>query len=253
MKLLKLFTLFLLFSSPSLFAQQNLTDKLPVDPNVKIGKLSNGLTYYIRQNKKPGQKIELRLVVNAGSILENDNQQGLAHLSEHMAFNGTTHFKKNDIVSFLQSIGVGFGSDLNAYTSFNETVYILPIPTDKAGNIEKGFQILEDWAHNVTDKAEDIDAERPVVLEESRLGKGAQDRINKQIYPVLFANSLYAKRLPIGIDSIVKNAPYSALRSFYKDWYRPDLMAVIVVGDIEPAKAESLIKKYFGQMKDPAN
>ena len=168
MKFLRLLPLFLLFFGSSLFAQQHLNDTLPVDPQVKIGKLSNGLAYYIRENKKPEQKVELRLVVNAGSILENDNQQGLAHLSEHMAFNGTTHFKKNDIVSFLQSIGVGFGSDLNAYTSFNETVYILPIPTDKPGNIEKGFQILEDWAHNVTDKAEDIDAERPVVLEKER-------------------------------------------------------------------------------------
>lgn len=253
MKLLKLLPFLILFFSSSLFAQQNLKDALPVDPNVKIGKLSNGLTYYIQQNKKPEQKVELRLVVNAGSILENENQQGLAHLSEHMAFNGTTHFKKNDIISFLQSIGVGFGSDLNAYTTFDETVYILPIPTDKPSNIEKGFQILDDWAHNVTDKDEDIDAERPVVLEESRLGKGAQDRINKQILPLLFAGSLYADRLPIGIDSIVKNTPYSALRSFYKDWYRPDLMAVVVVGDIDPAKAESLIKKYFEENKNPQN
>ncbi|MEO8721618.1 MAG: insulinase family protein [Ginsengibacter sp.] len=244
--------LFLFFSFPA-FAQQNLKDSLPVDPNVKIGKLHNGLTYYIRKNEKPEQKIELRLVVNAGSILENEDQQGLAHLSEHMAFNGTTHFKKNDIVSYLQSIGVGFGSDLNAYTSFDETVYILPIPTDKPSNIEKGFQILNDWAHNVTYKSDDIDAERPVVLEESRLGKGAEDRINKQIYPLIFAGSLYGSRLPIGIDSIVKNAPYSALRSFYKDWYRPNLMAVIVVGDIDPSKAESLIKKYFGENKNPEN
>lgn len=250
---MKLLTILLLFFAAPVFAQQNLNDTLPVDQNVKIGKLSNGLTYYIRQNKKPEQKIELRLVVNAGSILENEDQQGLAHLSEHMAFNGTKNFKKNDIISFLQSIGVGFGNDLNAYTSFDETVYILPIPTDKPSNIEKGFQILEDWAHNVTDNDEDIDAERPVVLEESRLGKGARDRINKQIYPELFAGSLYGKRLPIGIDSIVKNAPYSALRSFYKDWYRPDLMAVIVVGDIDPAKAESLIKKYFGDNKNPEN
>ncbi len=250
---MKLFTLFLLLISSSLFAQQNLNDTLPVDPNVKIGKLSNGLTYYIRQNKKPEQKVELRLVVNAGSILEDKNQQGLAHLSEHMAFNGTTHFKKNDIISFLQSIGVGFGNDLNAYTGFDETVYILPIPTDKPSNIDKGFQILEDWAHNVTDKDEDIDDERPIVLEESRLGKGAQDRINRKIYPLEFANSLYANRLPIGIDSIVKNAPYDTLRSFYHDWYRPDLMAVIVVGDIDPAKAESLIKKYFGPNKNPEN
>src|SRR5215216_7267742 len=132
------------------FGQLNLNDTLPLDPKVKIGKLQNGLTYYIRQNKKPEQKVELRLVVNTGSIMEDEDQQGLAHLAEHMAFNGTTRFKKNDIVSFLQSIGVSFGSDLNAYTGFNETVYILPIPTDKPANLDKGFQILEDWAHNVT-------------------------------------------------------------------------------------------------------
>ena len=253
MKFLKLLSLLILFISPSLFAQQNLNDTLPVDPHVKIGKLANGLTYYIRENKKPEQKVELRLVVNAGSILEDDDQQGLAHLTEHMAFNGTKHFKKNDIISFLQSIGVGFGSDLNAYTSFDETVYILPIPTDNPSNIDKGFQILDDWAQNITENADDIDAERPIVLEESRLGKGAEDRINKQVYPLLYAGSKYADRLPIGQDSIVKNAPYSALRRFYHDWYRPNLMAVIVVGDIDPAKAEDLIKKYFSDNKNPAN
>ena len=253
MKPFRLFILFLFVFSSSLFAQQNLNDKLPVDPNVKIGKLSNGLTYYIRQNKKPEQKVELRLVVNAGSILEDDSQQGIAHLSEHMAFNGTTHFQKNDIISFLQSIGVKFGNDLNAYTSFDETVYILPIPTDKPGNIEKGFQILEDWAHNVTYKNEDIDGERPVVLEESRLGKGARDRMFRKIYPQLFAGSLYANRLPIGLDSIIKNEGYETIRKFYKDWYRPDLMAVIVVGDIEPGKAEELVKKYFSGLANPQN
>jgi zinc protease len=253
MKLFRLFILFLFVLSSSLFAQQNLNDTLPVDPNVKIGKLGNGLTYYIRQNKKPKQKVELRLVVNAGSILEDDSQQGIAHLSEHMAFNGTTHFQKNDIISFLQSIGVKFGNDLNAYTSFNETVYILPIPTDKPANIDKGFQILEDWAHNVTYKNEDIDAERPVVLEESRLGKGARDRMFRKIYPQLFAGSLYANRLPIGLDSIIKNQNYETIRKFYKDWYRPDLMAVIVVGDIDPGKAEMLVKKYFSGLANPQN
>ncbi len=252
---MKLFRLlfFFLFISASSFAQQNLNDTLPIDPNVRIGKLSNGLTYYIRQNKKPEQKVELRLVVNAGSILEDENQQGLAHLSEHMAFNGTTHFKKNDIISFLQSIGVGFGNDLNAYTSFDQTVYILPIPTDKPGNIEKGFQILEDWAHNVTYDSDDIDGERPVVLEESRLGKGANDRMYRKIYPDVFAGSLYANRLPIGLDSIVKNASYATIRKFYKDWYRPDLMAVIVVGDISPDKAMSLVKEHFERLTNPAN
>lgn len=244
--------LLLCFPAP-VFAQANLTDNLPVDPKVKMGKLSNGLTYYIRENKKPAQKVELRLVVNAGSVLEDDDQQGLAHMSEHMAFRGTSHFKKNDIVSFLQTIGVTFGNDLNAYTGFDETVYILPIPTDKPSNLEKGFQILEDWAHNVLDKDEDIDAERPVVLEESRLGKGADDRMFRKIYPKLLEGSKYAYRLPIGIDSIVKNAKYESLRRFYREWYRPDLMAVIVVGDIDPAKAEEMIKKYFTGLVNPAN
>ena len=234
-------------------AQTNPTDPLPLDPKVKIGKLSNGLTYYIRQNKKPEQKVELRLVVNAGSILEDDDQQGLAHMAEHMAFNGTTHFKKNEIVSFLQDIGVGFGNDLNAYTGFDETVYILPIPTDKAGNLEKGFQVLEDWAHNVTYLDDDIEGERAIILEESRLGKGANDRMFRKIYPKLFEGSKYAERLPIGVDSIIKTFKYQRIRDYYKDWYRPDLMAVIVVGDIEPAKAEELIKKHFSSLATPAN
>jgi zinc protease len=232
--------------------QVNAESKLPVDAKVKIGKLANGLTYYIRQNKKPEQKVELRLVLNAGSIQEDEDQQGLAHMAEHMAFNGTTHFKKNDIVSFLQDIGVGFGSDLNAYTSFDETVYILPIPTDKAGNLEKGFQILEDWAHNVTYLDDDINGERDIILEESRMGKGANDRIFRKIYPRLFEGSKYAKRLPIGIDSIVKNFPVDNIRRYYKDWYRPDLMAVIVVGDIDPAKAEEMVKKHFAGLTNPA-
>jgi zinc protease len=245
--------LFLSFSTQVVFSQNNPGDKLPVDPKIKIGKLSNGLTYYIRQNKKPEQKVELRLVVNAGSVLEDDDQQGLAHLNEHMAFNGTANFKKNDIISFLQSIGVTFGNDLNAYTGFDETVYILPIPTDKPGNLEKGFQILEDWAHNISNKDEDIDAERPVVLEESRLGKGAEERMFRKIYPRLFEGSKYAERLPIGMDSIIKNANYESLRRFYKEWYRPDLMAVVVVGDIEPAKAEDMIKKHFSGLVNPPN
>jgi zinc protease len=252
-KIVRYLFVLIAFSVQCGYAQLNLSDTLTVDPKVKIGKLQNGLTYYIRQNKKPEQKVELRLVVNTGSIMEDEDQQGLAHLAEHMAFNGTTHFKKNDIISFLQSIGVAFGSDLNAYTSFNETVYILPIPTDKPDNLDKGFQILEDWAHNVTYNDEDIDTERPIVLEESRLGKGANDRMYRKLYPKIFAGSLYGRRLPIGIDSILRNAKYETLRKFYKDWYRPNLMAVIVVGDIEPVKAEELITKYFSGLTNPEN
>jgi zinc protease len=233
-------------------AQLNMESKLPVDAKVKIGKLDNGLTYYIRQNKKPEQKVELRLVLNAGSILEDDDQQGLAHMAEHMAFNGTTRFKKNDIVSFLQDIGVGFGNDLNAYTGFDETVYILPIPTDKPGNLEKGFQVLEDWAHNVTYLDDDINGERAIILEESRLGKGANERIFRKIYPTLFEGSKYARRLPIGIDSIIKNFPVNNIRRYYKEWYRPNLMSVIVVGDIEVAKAEAMVKTHFAGLTNPA-
>ncbi len=208
------------------FAQTlNVADKLPIAPEIKVGKLSNGLTYYIRKNVKPEKKVELRLVVKVGSIVEDDDQQGLAHFTEHMAFNGTKNFKKNDLVSFLQSIGVQFGADLNAYTSFDQTVYILPIPTDKPENLDKGFLVLEDWASTVAFDNEEIDKERGVVLEESRLGKGANDRMNKVIYPKIFAGSKYANRLPIGKDDILKNFKYDAIKRFYKDWYRPDLMA----------------------------
>jgi zinc protease len=250
-KLLWLFVVTTIVKTSS--AQLNLSEQLPLDPRVKIGKLENGLTYYIRQNKKPEQRVELRLVVNAGSINEDDDQQGLAHMAEHMAFNGTTNFKKNEIVSFLQDIGVGFGNDLNAYTSFDETVYILPIPTDKPGNIEKGFQVLEDWAHNVTYLDEDIDNERAIILEESRSGKGANDRMFRQIYPKLFEGSKYASRLPIGKEEIIKNFKHDVIRRYYKDWYRPDLMAVIVVGDIDPAQAEKLVRKHFSGLTNPAN
>lgn len=243
----------LLFSLSILHAQEIERQTIGVDTAVKIGKLKNGLTYYVRHNVKPKNKVELRLVVNAGSILEDEDQQGLAHLMEHMAFNGTKNFKKNNLVSFLQSIGVSFGADLNAYTSFDETVYILPVPTDKPGNLQKGFQILKDWAANITLNKDDIDNERPIILEESRMGKGANDRILRQMLPRMLAGSKYANRLPIGIDSIVKNAPYSALKQFYHDWYRPNLMAVVAVGDVDAEKLESLVKEYFSDMKNPQN
>lgn len=243
----------LTISSVLLVAQINPEGKIPLDSAVTIGKLSNGLTYYIRTNQRPEQKVELRLVVNAGSINEDPDQLGLAHMAEHMAFNGTKNFRKNEIVSFLQNIGVGFGSDLNAYTNFNETVYILPIPTDKPDNLEKGFQVLEDWAHNVTYLDQDIDGERPIILEESRLGKGAQERMFKKILPRLLSGSLYAERLPIGKDSIIKTFEYDALRRFYRDWYRPDLMAVVVVGDISKEKALSFITQHFENLRNPVD
>lgn len=235
------------------FAQEKLSEKLPIDPQVKVGKLDNGLTYYIRKNVKPEKKVELRLVINAGSILEDDDQLGLAHFTEHMAFNGSANFEKNDIISFLQSIGVEFGADLNAYTSFDETVYILPIPTDKKENVEKAFQILQDWAGAVAFEDTEIEKERGVVLEEERSGRGAQERMFRVTYPRMLEGSKYAERLPIGKVDILKSFKPEVIRRFYKDWYRPDLMAVIVVGDIDPSEAEALIKKNFSGLKNPPN
>ncbi|MBE7171019.1 MAG: insulinase family protein [Williamsia sp.] len=240
-----------LFFALSCFSQYALTDKIPTDPAVKVGKLPNGLTYYVRRNVKPANKVQLRLVVNAGSVLEQPDQQGLAHLMEHMNFNGLQHFQKNELVSYLQSIGVKFGADLNAYTGFDETVYILPIPSDAPGKIDSGFTILADWAGNATLDTAEINKERYVVLEESRLGKGAGERMRNKYFPVLFNNSLYASRLPIGIDSILQHTPTDALVRFYKTWYRPDLMAVVVVGDIDPAVAEQQIIKHFSALKNP--
>jgi len=234
-----------------LSAQVKLSDPLPVSPEIKIGKLSNGLTYYIRKNGRPEKKVELRLVVKVGSIMEDDDQRGLAHFTEHMAFNGSKHFKKNELVSFLQSIGVQFGADLNAYTSFDETVYILPIPTDKPENFDKGMLVLEDWASTVTFEDAEIDKERGVVLEESRLGKGANDRMNKVIFPKLLTGSKYSERLPIGKEDILKIFKYDVIKRFYKDWYRPDLMAVVLVGDVDIADAEKKIKEHFEKLKNP--
>lgn len=246
-------TLALLINVTQVSAQERLEQELPIGPHVKIGKLDNGLTYYIRKNQKPENKVELRLVINAGSILEDDDQRGLAHFTEHMAFNGSANFEKNDIVSFLQSIGVEFGADLNAYTGFDETVYILPIPTEKHENVEKAFQILDDWASAVAFEPAEIDKERGVVLEEERSGRGAEERMFRITYPKLFEGSKYAERLPIGDVTVLKNFKPDAIRRFYKDWYRPNLMAVIVVGDMDPATAEQLITKHFSDLKNPAS
>ncbi len=248
-----LLPLLMFMLSQSLFSQFNLTDKLPVDPNIKIGKLPNGLTYYIRKNAKPEKKVQLRLVVNAGSILEDKDQQGLAHMMEHMNFNGLQHFPKNELVNYLQSIGVEFGADLNAYTGFDETVYILPIPSDNADKIDKGFTILEDWSGNALLDTTEINKERGVVLEESRLGKGASERMRNKYFPKLMNGSKYAERLPIGKDDTIRYFKYKTLKHFYHDWYRPDLEAVIVVGDIDPAVAEQEVIKHFSHFKNPVN
>ncbi|MBS1656174.1 MAG: insulinase family protein, partial [Bacteroidetes bacterium] len=248
-------TLFLLLTSFSLplFAQIDTSQAMPLDPHVKVGRLSNGLTYYIRKNTKPEKRVELRLVVNAGSILEDSDQLGLAHFMEHMNFNGTKHFPKNELVSYLQSIGVEFGADLNAYTSFDETVYILPVPTDKPELVDKGLQILEDWSHEALLDSTEIEKERGVVIEEWRLSRGADERMMRQTLPVQYQGSKYAERLPIGKKEVLEHFNPDALRRFYKQWYRPDLEAVVVVGDIDINEIEQKIKDYFGNIPAAVN
>lgn len=233
--------------------EAKLSDPMPVDKNVKIGTLNNGIRYYIRNNGKPEDKVELRLVVNAGSVLETDNQVGLAHFMEHMNFNGTKNFEKNELVDYLQSIGVKFGADLNAYTSFDETVYILPIPSDDPEKLEQGFQIIEDWAHNATLTEEAIDDERGVVLEEYRLSLGGEKRMRKEYLPKLLYGSKYADRLPIGKKENLENFKYSDVRSFYKDWYRTDLMAVVAVGDLSVEAMEKKIIEHFAKIEKTPN
>jgi zinc protease len=255
MTLRSMMLILLLSGSAFLFGQQtsiDLTTPLSVDPNVKIGKLDNGLVYYIRQNHKPEKRVELRLVVNAGSVLENNDQQGLAHFMEHMNFNGTKTFPKNELIDFLQKTGVRFGADVNAYTGFDETVYMVQIPTDDSALLEKGYQVIEDWAHNALLDDKEIDKERGIIVEEWRMGLGADDRMMKKFLPVILKDSRYADRVPIGKVEIIENFKHEVLKSFYHDWYRPDLQAVVVVGDIDPTKVEARIKAHFSGLTNPS-
>lgn len=226
---------------------------IPLAPEVKSGTLPNGLKYYIRYNAKPEKKVELRMAVNAGSILEDEDQQGLAHFMEHMNFNGLEHFPGNELVHYLQSIGVEFGNDLNAYTGFDQTVYILPVPSDDPVKLEKAFQVIADWSGASLLTNEEIDKERGVILAESRLGKGADDRMMKKWLPELMNGSKYGERLPIGKDEIIEKFDYSVLKRFYKDWYRPNLQAVAVVGDMPVEEAEKMIIEKFGKFTNPQN
>jgi zinc protease len=227
---------------------QALTDVMPTDPQITSGKFANGMTYYIRANKKPEKRAELRLIVKTGSILEDDDQQGMAHMVEHMAFNGTKHFPKNDIISFMESIGMRFGADVNAYTSFDETVYTLTVPTDKPEVMEKAFLILEDWAHGLSFDPTETEKERGVVMEEWRLGQGAGTRMLQKIFPVILKDSRYADRLPIGKPEIIQKGKAERLKQFYSDWYRPDLMAVIAVGDFDKGAVQKMVDAHFGSI-----
>ena len=224
---------------------------LPTDEEVITGTLSNGLQYIIRPNEKPQNFAELRLVVKAGSIFEDDSQQGFAHFAEHMAFNGTQDFKEQEIIEFVESIGMRFGAHLNATTTFDNTIYKLRVPTDKPEVIEQAIHILENWAHKVSFDATAIDEERGVVLEEWRSRKGAGERIAKQKWPIMFGGTNYASRLPIGTEEVITTGKYEDLKRFYTTWYRPDLMSVVAVGDFDANVMQTLIKQYFGQIEGP--
>jgi zinc protease len=235
--------------SPAVPADPNAV--LPVDPEITTGKLDNGMWYFIRKNGVPADRAEIWLAVNAGSVLEDEDQRGLAHFIEHMAFNGTQHFAKMELVKYLESIGMRFGADINASTGFDETVYTLTVPTDKPEYVEKAFDIMEDWAHSIAFDPKEVDAERGVVIEEWRLGRGAQARMTDKQFPVLFQGSRYAERLPIGKKDILETATPETLKRFYHDWYRPDLMAVVVVGDVDPKRIEALVHSHFTALKNP--
>ncbi len=250
-------TLALVSSAPTVLAQQTtiavpqeaftapLDQQTPVGPNVTVGRFDNGLRYFIRENQEPENRAELRLVVSVGSIVEDEDQLGLAHFVEHMAFNGAENFEKSELVEFMESIGMGLGPGVNATTSFDETIYTLELPTENPEHMATAFQILEDWAHGLTLDPEEIDKERGVIIEEWRLRRGAGARIRDQQFPILFRDSRYADRSPIGTLDSLENFDHESLRRFYTDWYRLDLMAVIAVGDFEASDIEALVREHF--------
>jgi len=225
--------------------------RLPVDSLVTVGTLPNGLTYYIRENDEPRDRAFLRLAVNVGSLLEDEDQLGLAHFVEHMAFNGTENYSGNEIIAFLEHLGMQFGPDINAYTSFDETVYQLTVPTDDPDTFRQAFSVLLEWADRMTMSDEEIEKERGVIIEEWRFSRSAAQRIAEQQYPVLFADSRYADRLPIGDIDLIASFPPDAARRFYDDWYRPDLTSVVAVGDFDASEVEALIAELFGQFHGP--
>jgi zinc protease len=227
---------------------------VPLDPEIKTGKLENGLTYFIRHNKEPEKRASFYFIQDVGALLENDNQNGLAHFLEHMAFNGTLHFPGKGIISSLEKHGVAFGTNINAYTGQDETIYNLSdVPVDSPGLMDSCLLAMYDWSHFISLDEKEIDAERPVITEEWRTRRDADFRMSKQYLPVLLKDSKYAIRDVIGDLEVIKNFSYDTIRKFYHDWYRPDLQAVAVVGDFDPNEMEKKIKAQFSQLKPVEN
>ena len=250
----RLFTVLLVLGSAVMASAQQQMPPIPTDPNVRIGKLENGLTYYIRHNELPKDRADFYIAQKVGSILEEENQRGLAHFLEHMCFNGTTNFPGKGIINWLESIGVKFGENLNAYTSVEETVYNIDnVPVIRDGIVDSCLLILHDWANDLTLAEAEIDNERGVIHEEWRTGQGAMMRMYEQTLPKVFEGSKYGHRLPIGTIEVIDNFPYQALRDYYEKWYRPDQQGIIVVGDIDVDKVEAKIKELFSPIEMPAN
>lgn len=254
MKLISIAIIFSISFTGNLQAQKRFHERsLKLDSYVRTGKLKNGFTYYIRHNEEPKNRVWMYLVNKVGSVLEDEDQRGLAHFMEHMNFNGTTHFPHNELVNYLQKAGVRFGADINAFTDFDETTYELPLPSNNPEILHNGILIMHDWAHGATLDPTEIDKERGVVLEEKRLGKGAGERMQRQFWPITFNDSRYAERIPIGLDTVLENFKRPTIARFYKDWYRPDLQALIIAGDVNADSLERVIKKQFADLKNPLN
>ncbi|MDP4240534.1 MAG: insulinase family protein [Bacteroidota bacterium] len=247
-----IFLCLLLAVAVNLVAQQ--VQPLPVDPKVRYGKLDNGLTYYIRANKEPKQRADFYIAQNVGAILENDDQNGLAHFLEHMAFNGTKNFPGKAIINYLENIGIKFGADINAHTSLDETVYNLSdVPTVRDGIVDSSLLVLHDWSNFISLEDSEIDAERGVIREEWRTGAGADRRMWKESNKLKYPGSQYAKRDVIGDTAIINNFDHKTIREFYKKWYRPDLQAILIVGDVDVDKVEAKIKSLFTDIPKKAN
>ena len=240
----------ILFISITAIAQQN--PPQPNDPAVRYGKLENGLTYFIRQNKLPENRADFYIAQKVGSMQEEDSQAGLAHFLEHMAFNGTKHFPNKEMLNFLEENGVKFGENVNAYTSFDETVYYLSnVPVIREGIVDSALLILHDWSSEIALEGDEIESERGVIREEWRTRGGAQSRLWEKMLPVMYKDSKYANRLPIGSIDVINNFKHNEIRDYYDKWYRPDLQGIIIVGDIDPDKVEEKVKALFSKIEMP--
>jgi zinc protease len=256
MRRLNSILLFILSISLGVNAQQKIdwNSPVPVDPNVKVGKLDNGLTYYIRKNAEPKQRAEFYIAQNVGAILEEDSQNGLAHFLEHMCFNGTKNYPGKNLLNYLESVGVKFGQNVNAYTSLDQTVYNLSdVPTTREGIIDSALLVLHDWSGFVSLEDKEIDNERGVIREEWRTGRGPEARMRKELMPIMFKDSKYATRDVIGDINVINTFNYQTIKDYYKKWYRPDLQSIVVVGDIDVDKVEKKIKALWGDIPKPVN